>query len=803
MKNFPLTPSAKRIGLCLVVILSIQSSGLFIPAAIGQDEELRDGVLTAIQRAQKFLIRKQNAKGAWPDERGRYTTGVTALALLALLSSKVAVTDPAVKRGLNYLRSLPGNEPNSTYERSLVIMALAAAKEPGRDLGRMTELASVLEKTQIKTGTGIGLWDYDRANGRGDRSNGQFAILGLRDAANAGVPISRRVWENVRKQWERGQNTDGGWGYTPSQKSTGSMTMAGLASVAIARQMLREHSLLNPDGSPVCCEQEEADQIIERGVRWMASRFSVGHNPGVAHWHLYYLYGMERAGRLNGLRFFGEHDWYRAGARYLVDKQSIRGIVQGTGTQEGQPVIGTSLALLFLSKGLAPVLMNKLEYGPIANRQEKTTSTDWNNHPLDARNLTELISTRPKWPHLLTSQVLNIHKLTDQNALSELRQAPVLYITGEEAPQISEQHAGWLRKYVDQGGFIFAVGNCSTVAFEDGFKVLVSRMFPEGDADLQPLPADHPIYRAEHLLDPDKIPLFGVDFGCRTSIVYSPEDLSCLWDKWTPVALQPADANNKAMLNLRLKITRATRIGTNVIAYATGREPPQKLDVAEVKAEAREQKIERGLLRLAKLRHTGGWDTAPRALRNLLQSLNQTVGVRASTKPERLAISDEIGKFPIVYMHGRYRFNLSKTERDRLRRHLEQGGVLFADACCGSSQFDRAFRDLIAQMFPEQKFARIPADHEIFSAEVGHDIRRVRRRVSQAGGRTSIENRAEQGEPFLEGIQIEDRYAVIYSKYDLSCALEKQSTAACDGYIEEDAYRIAINIVLYAMLQEL
>jgi hypothetical protein len=44
---------------------------------------------------------------------------------------------------------------------------------------------------------------------------------------------------------------------------------------------------------------------------------------------------------------------------------------------------------------------------------------------------------------------------------------------------------------------------------------------------------------------------------------------------------------------------------------------------------------------------------------------------------------------------------------------------------------------------------------------------------------------------------------VIYSRHDISCALEHQAALSCDGYIEEDAAKLAVNIVLYAMLQNI
>jgi hypothetical protein len=43
------------------------------------------------------------------------------------------------------------------------------------------------------------------------------------------------------------------------------------------------------------------------------------------------------------------------------------------------------------------------------------------------------------------------------------------------------------------------------------------------------------------------------------------------------------------------------------------------------------------------------------------------------------------------------------------------------------------------------------------------------------------------------------RSAVIFSPYDLSCALERHELLECPGYIREDAARIGINIVLYGL----
>jgi hypothetical protein len=53
--------------------------------------------------------------------------------------------------------------------------------------------------------------------------------------------------------------------------------------------------------------------------------------------------------------------------------------------------------------------------------------------------------------------------------------------------------------------------------------------------------------------------------------------------------------------------------------------------------------------------------------------------------------------------------------------------------------------------------------------------------------------------PELEGIKIGDRYGVIFSRYDVSCALEKHDSLECQGYVREDAARIGMNVVLYSL----
>src|SRR5882762_5489346 len=142
-------------------------------------------VVDSIEKAKKALLTGQQQDGSWSSGGGggdQYRVGISSLVLLSLLNTGMTVADPPVKRGLDWLRR---QEPTSTYEISLMIQALAAAKDGRRDIPKVTMLVRDLEDSQIRQGPNAGSWSYSkglRQIGGGDRSNAQFAVLGLREA---------------------------------------------------------------------------------------------------------------------------------------------------------------------------------------------------------------------------------------------------------------------------------------------------------------------------------------------------------------------------------------------------------------------------------------------------------------------------------------------------------------------------------------------------------------------------------------------------------------------------------------------
>jgi hypothetical protein len=53
--------------------------------------------------------------------------------------------------------------------------------------------------------------------------------------------------------------------------------------------------------------------------------------------------------------------------------------------------------------------------------------------------------------------------------------------------------------------------------------------------------------------------------------------------------------------------------------------------------------------------------------------------------------------------------------------------------------------------------------------------------------------------PALEGIKIDGRWVVLYSKYDLGCALEGNKSTECLAHDRESALRLGTAAVLYSL----
>ena len=778
--------------------LCLCAAMLAAPARAADGEALSpEQIQRAIEKARDWLIREQEGDGSWECAMRTQDTrvGATALVMLALANAGVKSDEPALRKSLDWLRR---QEPEETYSVSLQTMVLAMLA-PAADRAIIQRNVGWLEQTQVAQGPAAGSWSYGKGKGTGDNSNSQFALLALHEAARAGARVKPEVWMKAQQYWVSCANADGSWGYTIGNVAgTGSMTCAGIASVWITAEHLGTPDAQAARDTVSCCGGGSSPKVLERGLDWLGKRFSVRENPGGGQtWHFYYLYGLERVGRFTARRFIGQADWYLEGARVLVASQDqLPGAFRGGRIED--PTVATSFALLFLAKGRRPVLVAKSRHDP---------GTDWNRHGHDIAHLVEHVETlwRKDYPAGLSWHVVDSPAAT----LDDFRQAPVLWLSGKSAFDLGPDAGPRLRRYIDEGGFIFAEGCCPASGdFDRRFRQLVGEIFPEPEYGLHLLPPEHPAWHAEALVPPElHRPLLGIDYGCRTCLIYAPPtdlqrdapampSLSCLWEIGGPSrrALAPA---------IQREVDAALAIGTNVLAYATNRELKSKdqLFASDQGPAEPADRFERGQITIGKLRHGGMCDAAPAALANILRAAARELGVRVDDTPAQIDPADpRLFDHHLVFMHGRQGFAFPQAARERLRQFFERGGTLLADAVCASGNFSEAFRTELAAVLPDHKLEEIPVTDPLFSANDygGFDIREVTLR-EPSGGDGPLAARRRRIAPKLEGIRIGDRWAVIFSPYDLSCALEKQNSLECTGYDRDDAEKIALNVLLYSL----
>lgn len=713
-------------------------------------------VQRAIRTGVRAIRAAQVEAGRWPFRS--QSGGTTCLAVLALVQAGEPLDSIAVSAGLKRIRNLPNEQVYTTALKTMVL----AKTDPKRYRSEISAAADFLIRAQNRSG----LWSYRPSTGNAfDHSNSQFALLGLHAAAQVGIKIPDGVWNRARQTLLRTQNDDGGWAYRASGDSYGSMTAAGVADLLIVGDQFQQGQERGfRDGAASNCGKYRANKPLAAGLAWLGQHFRPDTNPlGNRLYTNYWLYAVERCGILSGRRSFGPHDWYREGAAYLVLAQRFDGTWNGS-------LVDTCFAVLFLAKGHKSLLIQKLQWSP---------DDAWDPDRYAVPHLIAFIGDKLDDP-------VAWQAIPFDAPLEDWLAAPILYMQGHTFPDWDDAQRAKLRKFVEQGGTLLAEACCGREAFRAGFERFAAQAFP--DTPLRPLGPEHAVYRLLYEIKPfnrrgkfDPYELYGIDFGCRTSVIYSPHDFSCLWEQ----------------ADIAVLSEEAFKLGANIAAYAVGRRPLRdRLDTVVVPEATDEEPgpPPQDAFRLAQVVYDGDWRPFPLALVNLAEFLRVELNFDVISQYRPVRLTDAaLYTSPILYLAGHYEFELSDAERTALAAHLRRGGFLLADACCGTQPFDESFRRLMQQVLPEQKLERLSADHPIFAGAPGFDVTTVDYSADVMRATPRLRR------PELWGVALDGRLAVVYSPYSLGCGLSGPAFDGCWGLASEDAHRLTANIILYAL----
>jgi hypothetical protein len=739
------------------------------PAAAATPAQIQ----ASIDRGKKYLYGLQK-NGNWeivpaPDskieggyrvENGQYG-GLTAIATYALLASGESYTDPRIQQAIQFLRKAEIHGIYALGMRTQVWNSIPQeqwvkdAFAHDRDL-----LISGICNKGLATGF-LGYtttWPKDQA----DKSTAQFGVLGLWACNQAHLEINHNVWQLFDKVWHAQQFPDGGWCYDvipgddDQSKPTVSMTAAGVATLFITQ----EYTNYVPK-----CTGNIRDAAIDKGINYLGN-----HLNNLQQDRFYYsLFGISRVGLASGFKFIGKTDWFQWGADKIVAEQKPEGFWTD-GRDNTNNVPETSFALLFLARGRAPVLFEKLDYDVIG-RQTKASPSTWNQRPRDVANLTREIGRELE--SQLNWQVVNLHL-----GKRDLIDAPIIIMTGSTPPKLNEEDAAVLRQYIEEGGMVIGNADCSNAGFAEGFRKMGEEMFP--GRKFAELPADHPIYASENFnrsLWKTKPQMEGLDNGSRTLMLLLPTgDPAKLWQaqEWQPVKV---DVYKQLMINIVLYAVDKEGLRTKGDTYMVARNDAV---VATAK------------VKVARLKYAGNWNPEPGGWRRLANVMHNDDKLDLQIQEVEPGKGQLDKSFQLAVLTVGGAVGLTDEGRKEIAAYVAGGGTLEVDVAGGRGESVTEAEALLAKLFPETKdMPVLPPESPVYGGtnpSITVSYRRLGRTVTG-----QILHR-----PQVRGLTRDKRIAVLFSPQDLATGLVGQPNGGVIGYDPASATKVMADIVKYA-----
>jgi hypothetical protein len=715
-----------------------------------------DRVDAAMSRGTRYLLKQIQDSGQVADEYQATNPrfgGRTALAVYALLRAGADPEDePALARAIAWTRQA---KLWGTYAVGFRAAAMGELKDDAA-----TDLLSRDAAWLVQAASDNGAYSYTSAGGQAitdyDNSNAHIAAFGVWTAASRGIDVPLEYWQQTSRHWLSEQQDNGGWGYRqrpgpegPTAQAYGSMTAAGVATLAVCRDFLGRQAYIR-------CKPAPHAEEMARGLAWLEKRFSPQLNPGKGvEWYYYWLFCVQRVGGLTGRRNLGDSDWYADGVRQLLRRQHTDG-----SWGYGPRVESTAFAMLFLAQGRAPRLLSKVR-----------TPGRWNARPHDAANLVRWLSYTYERP--LGWQVIDLDA-----ELGDWDDARILYISGAGPVLMSDRQVARLRQFVLRGGLILSEAADNNGDFTMDMHRIYQRMFPEYRMEqIERNDPQHPIYTLQFANTRPK-GLYAVSNGVRPLAIHAPQQLSLAMELG-PGRRQRAEFN--LMANLYLYLTEMGAAAPRGQATWEDAAPQPTGRTARPMRKAR----------LARLRHKGNWNPEPLAFRQLTRMLADEQNIEL-TLSEPLAPSELRDKnWPIAHITGTGKLELSEADIAALRAYLADGGKLIAEAAGGSPEFARAMLATAGDLLDKGRLLDVPQSSPLYR-EGPYDLRAVAYR------RGAFETRPiDARQPRLQAIYVEHLPRIILSLEDISGGLVGYPLYGMRGYRPTSARRLMANLVLH------
>jgi len=773
-----------------------RAQGVDLPAPAVDAREVDQ----AIRRMVDYLYGAQNDRGHWEMEDNpaaykgheaeerltREFGGTTALCVLALLYAGESPQNEKLARAVKWLAEI---QMTGTYAVSLRTSVWSKLNDPKYRRLLLKDAAWLIDAMTTDAGDVPGSFSYTRLLGGlfGDFSNTQYGVLGLRDAALRGVEIPPKYWQAIEQRMIDTQGADGGWGYQPwivsppAKNTYGNMTVGGLANlyITLERLIARFEGPFN-GRSARGCGMRKPPEAIDKALAWLDTNLPVdfgkkpvsegtpnptsrGHGMGNG---LYYLYGLERCGHASGRKTFGGLDWFQEGAARILQGLRASNHWSRYSHLHG-PEVNTSWAILFLSKGQAPVLYNKLD-----------TGADWNNKLRDMANLSRFMGDE-------LEQRINWQVVDADDSVETWLDAPILFFSGHDIPPFTDDQKRKLRLYTDSGGTLVAQACCSRPEFVRGFQRLAAEVWPEWE--LQMLDRKHPVFGFHYEIRGRVPRMMHIHDGSRSCVFLVCQGMAGAWNQ-----------------DMRMQYPTYFQLGLNLARYASDkRNLRSRLSfycqpvLRELAAEGKpvpQRPAEEAAITVADYPTDGRRLTSIRGMRHLAELLDEAANVKVS----RPVFTDHdlsgLDRAAVLHMSGHHTFAVSDENLEKLRAFVERGGLIWADAECGREAFNESFARFLERLLPGAVLKDVPADDPLITGRglprEGFDAAKVRYKQAL---------RTEKFQPVLKEVARAGRRVIVYSPLDLTCGLDGHDCAGGRGPERNDALKVAANLVLSAL----
>lgn len=172
---------------------------------------------------------------------------------------------------------------------------------------------------------------------------------------------------------------------------------------------------------------------------------------------------------------------------------------------------------------------------------------------------------------------------------------------------------------------------------------------------------------------------------------------------------------------------------------------------------------------------------ADKFLTDLAEQTNLNVG--KNFVPVKLD-SDNVFDFPFCVWSGEGSFSLTKKDRENLRKFLLNGGFILSSPGCSDAQWDTALRTELKLTFPEHQLVKIPMTHPLFSV-----VNQIPRLTDKKGAQS-----------YVEGLEINGRLALVYSKDGLNDVGNAKGCCCCGGNMINESVLVNVNAFTYSLL---